>query len=62
MSYKKLTRTMRKEISRNKKLKDLINFDEWGYRKNSPEFIELVNKNTDERLVLNKDEYGIKGF
>ena len=62
MSYKKLTRTMRKEISRNKKLKDLINFDEWGYRKNTPEFIELVNKNTDERLVLNKDEYGIKGF
>lgn len=62
MSYKKLTRMMRKEISRNKKLKDLINFDEWGYRKNSPEFIELVNKNTDERLVLNKDEYSIKGF
>jgi len=62
MSYKKLTRTMRKEFSKNKRLKNIVNSDEWGFRKNSPEFIELVNKTTDERLVINKEEYNLKNF
>lgn len=61
MSYKNLTRAMRKEFGRNKRLKN-INPDEWGFKKNSPEFIELINKSTEERFIINKAEYNIRSF
>lgn len=61
MNYKNLTRSMRKEFNRNRRLKN-INPNEWGFKKNSPEFIELVNKNTNESIIINKAEYNIKDF
>ena len=50
---------MTKELS--KKLKD-VNLSEWGYSKNTPEFIELINRSTGERMKINKNEYGISSF
>lgn len=48
---------MKKELS--KKLKD-INLDDYGYSKNTPEFIELINRQTGERKVIYKDANSIR--
>ena len=36
--------------------------EKWGYTKNTPEFIEFINKETKEVRRLNKDECRITGF
>jgi hypothetical protein len=50
MNYKKLTYRMRNELS---KIKDL-DLNKYGYSKNTPDIIELIDKQTGERLVINK--------
>jgi len=57
MKFKNFTYKMKKELS--KKLKD-INLDDYGYSKNTPEFIELINRQTGERKVIYKDANSIR--
>ena len=59
MKIKNFTYNMTKELT--KKLKD-INLEEWGYSKNTPEFIEIINRNSGEKRKVNKNEYGISTF
>ena len=59
MKYKNFTYKMVKELS--KKLKD-INLDDWGYSKNTPTFIEIINRSTGEKKVVDKNELGIRNF
>ena len=59
MKFKNFTYNMTKELT--KKLKD-INLEEWGYSKNTPEFIEIINRNSGEKRKVNKNEYGISTF
>ncbi len=59
MKFKNFTYKMTKELS--KRLKD-VNLSEWGYSKNTPEFIELINRSTGERMKVNKNEYRISSF
>ena len=59
MKYKNFTYKMRVELK--KKVKDL-DLDKYGYSKNTPEFIELIDRDTGERKVINKNDYSIHGF
>ena len=59
MKFKNFTYNMTKELT--KKLKD-VNLEEWGYSKNTPEFIEIINRNSGEKRKVNKNEYGISTF
>lgn len=59
MKFKNFTYKMIKELS--KKVEEL-KLDDWGYSKNTPEFIELINRHTGERKVINKNEHGIETF
>ena len=59
MKYKNFTYKMKVELK--KKVKDL-NLDKYGYSKNTPEFIELIDRDTGERKVINKNDYSIRGF
>lgn len=58
-NFKKFTYKMIRELG--KKVKD-INLEEWGYTKNTPNFIEIINRNTGEKRVINKNEFGISTF
>lgn len=59
MKFKNFTYKMNKELS--KKVKD-ININEWGYSKNTSEFIEIINRSTGEKRKIDKNEYGINSF
>ena len=59
MKYKNFTYKMRVELK--KKVKDL-DLDKYGYSKNTPKFIELIDRDTGERKVINKNDYSIRGF
>ena len=59
MKYKNFTYRMKVELK--KKIKDL-NLDNYGYSKNTPEIIELIDRNTGERKVIYKNDYSIRGF
>lgn len=50
---------MRVELK--KRVKDL-DLDKYGYSKNTPKFIELIDRDTGERKVINKNDYSIRGF
>ena len=56
MNYKKLTYRMRNELS---KIKDL-DLNKYGYSKNTPDIIELIDKQTGERLVIDKHANSIR--
>lgn len=56
MNYKKLTYRMRNELS---KIKDL-DLNRYGYSKNTPDIIELIDKQTGERLVIDKHANSIR--
>lgn len=58
-NFKKFTYKMIRELG--KKVKD-INLEECGYTKNTPSFIEIINRNTGEKRVINKNEFGISTF
>lgn len=53
---KKLTRAMIIDLSKKCKVKP----EEWGYRRNCPDFIEIVNKSTGESKVISKSDYNLK--
>ena len=59
MKYKNFTYKMRVELKKRVKGLDL---DKYGYSKNTPEFIELIDRGTGERKVINKNDYSIRGF
>jgi len=59
MKYKNLTVTMSKRLT---KLKLIDDYNKWGYSKNTPVFIELINKETKEKMIINKEDYNIKDF
>ena len=59
MKYKNFTYKMKVELK--KKVKDL-DLDKYGYSKNTPEFIELIDRDTGERKVINKNDYSIRRF
>lgn len=50
---KNLTRTMIIELGKKCKIKP----EEYGYIRNSPELIELVNKRTNDSRVIYKSDY-----
>ena len=56
MNDKKLTYRMRNELS---KIKDL-DLDKYGYSKNTPNIIELINKETGERVVIDRHANSIR--
>ena len=56
---KNLTYKMKKELS--KRLKD-FNVNEWGYSKNTIDFIELVHKTTGEKKQIRKGDFNITSF
>lgn len=41
------------------KKKCKLNDNEWGYVKNTPDFIEVANKKTDERKIILKNDYNL---
>lgn len=60
MKYKNLTYAMMKKLT---KIKVIQNPDDWGYTKNTPTFIELVNRSdTKNKIIINKQEKGITEF
>lgn len=56
MVYKNFTVRMKKELSN--KLKD-FDIDNWGFTKNTPEYIVLVNKDTGKKLNIVKEDFNI---
>ena len=56
MNYKKLTYRMRNELS---KIDDL-DLNKYGYSKNTPDIIELIDKETGERVVIDKHANSIR--
>ena len=56
MCPKKLTRLMKAELS--KKCK--VNVEEFGYRRNTEDVVEIVNTHTGESLTFDKKQYKLK--
>ena len=56
MVYKNFTVRMKKELSN--KLKD-FDIDNWGFTKNTTEYIVLVNKDTGKKLNIVKEDFNI---
>lgn len=59
MGCKNLTYKMKKEIS--KKIKE-INVNEWGFSKNTIDYIELVNKTSGEKKRIIKSDFNLHDF
>ncbi len=59
MSCKNLTFKMKRTLS--KKLKD-FDPDEWGFSKNTIDFIELVHKESGEKKRIMKQDFNISDF
>ena len=53
--FKNLTRSMILELGRKCKIKP----EKYGYRRNTSELIELVNKETGEPRVIYKSDYNL---
>lgn len=56
MNYKKLTYRMRNELSKI----DGLDLNKYGYSKNTPDIIELIDKETGEKVVIDKHANSIR--
>jgi len=54
-SLKNLTRAMKVELGKKCKIKA----DKYGYTKNTPDFIELIERDSGKTLIINKSDYNI---